>query len=109
VSLGQTDVVFKTSSRVISLRPLIFVKNGVILAVGSPPGEAADELPVFVANPAERSNRLRKFFSYALEVIIGRSFTIKPIVRVSNMSTTISFTEIREALIGAGAAEVTAA
>jgi hypothetical protein len=109
VTVKTGEIVFRARERVISLRPTLFEQNGRIVSVGIPPSEAAQELPIFVSEADDRSARIAKFFRYGLQTVVGRSFTIKPVVAVSVETQEVSLYEVTAALLAAGAAEVTVA
>ena len=106
VTVGQDEVVFRTESKVVSVRPVLFVRDGIIVSIGTPPAEAAEELPVFVADAAARALRIVKLMQYGVQTVIGRSFTIKPVVSLRVERADTSLQEIKPALFAAGVADV---
>jgi len=107
VVVKSTSVEFRAKDRIVSLTPDLFVKDGIIVSVGSPPPIEAERLPVFVPDQKERAMRLDKLIKYGLETVMARSFFVKPIVRLS-VEGAASRNEITVALLHAGAAEVSA-
>jgi hypothetical protein len=108
ISLVVTESLlqFRGADAVLSLAPVLFVRDGLIVAVGEPPVGPAERLEVFVADRRDRGQRLAKLVQYGLHRVLGRGLTIKPVVTVSLQTLQVSLGELRPALIAAGAAEV---
>jgi hypothetical protein len=108
ISLVVTESLlqFRGADAVLSLAPVLFVRDGLIVAVGEPPSGPAERLDVFVADRRDRGQRLAKLVQYGLHCVMGRGLTLKPVVTVSLQTLAVSLGELRPALIAAGAAEV---
>jgi len=109
VRVTAVGVEFRGPARVLALSPDLFVKDGIVIAVGMPPAELEERLPVFVTDATERALRLSKLIGYGLHTVIGKSVSVKPIVLLSVDPAVVSEAEVRAALLDAGAARVTAA
>jgi hypothetical protein len=108
ISLVVTETLlqFRGAGAVLSVAPVLFVRDGLIVAVGEAPSGPSERLEVFVPDRRERAQRLAKLVQYGLHCVIGRKLTLKPVVTVSLQTPAVSFDELRPALIAAGAAEV---
>jgi hypothetical protein len=106
VSITDASVELRSASSILALQPVLFVKDDIIVAVGTPPKEPCDSLAVFTSDPGQRSQRFSKLAGYGVTTMIGKSIRIKPVVTVSLRTTRISSEEVRGAFLLAGAGEV---
>ncbi len=100
---------FRCGDRVVTVRPLLFVRDGILVGVGYAPAEAAQELPVFVPDQEDRAQRLGRLVKFGIQTVLGATLSVRPVVSVSLQAVEVSFQEIETALTAAGAGIVTAA
>ncbi len=106
VTLCTDHVEFRTDSNVVVLRPVLWTRGTSIVAIGTPPPEAAEGLPVLVPDPQERLKRLGKLFVYGFRAVLQAPLAARPVVSLALESNAVSFAEARAALEAAGAAAV---
>jgi hypothetical protein len=99
-------VEFRTEAKALSLAPVLFVRDGLIVSVGEQPAGPSERLDVFAADGKDRAQSLARLLQYGLHAILEKKLGLKPVVTVSSQAPGISFDELRPALLAAGAAEV---
>jgi hypothetical protein len=97
---------FQHADRRLKLAPFLSVREGIVVAVGDAPSEGSECLSIYTPDPEDRAIRLGKLVLHGVKSVLARDLTVRPVVEVSMQTDALAFSELRSALLAAGAAEV---